>query len=282
MDLAVARKNMSEGPAPLLKSWAQGKLLDKLHLRRASSRHPAYRRTLQPLPQRTDHQQDGSGLRTIIKNSRNARLVGSIGKGLAFAEQGTRPEPSSTDPYRVIHGHKVLANINTHIENSLVREIACPVHPQCPLSITLVLKLKPRGNPTNRVLEVTSNLHSLQAEALDAHHSAPHGKNYPRQHQQCCYYCESLPVNVATKAGSLGCNGGKVYRVQRGPGTVGFTTVKLGGGVQGIATPQAVNATRGLLVTTLRASNSVGSLTISVIHRNSQQLSTRGASTCRE
>jgi hypothetical protein len=37
-----------------------------------------------------------------------------------------------------------------------------------------------------------------------------------------------------------------------------------------------------LLVTTLRASNSVGSLTISVIHRNSQQLSTRGASTCRE
>jgi hypothetical protein len=36
-----------------------------------------------------------------------------------------------------------------------------------------------------------------------------------------------------------------------------------------------------LRVTTLWASNSAGSLTISVIHRHSRQHSTRSASTCR-
>jgi hypothetical protein len=265
---------MSEGCPPQFKSSAEDKVLDKLHLRRASSRHPAYCRILQPLPQRTDDQQDGSRLRTIVKYRRNAQLVGSIGKRLAFVEQRARPKPSLSDDYRVIYGHKILAGINTQVENSLVREIASPVHLQCPLSITMVLNLKPRGNPTNRVPEVTGNLHSLQADAVDALCPGPRGKNYPRQHQQSCYYRKSPPVNATTKAGRLGCNGGKVYRLQRGPGTVSFTLVKLRRGVQGIATSQAFNATRGLPVITLRANNRGATLTIRFIHRHSPQPST--------
>jgi hypothetical protein len=227
---------MPEGCAPLLKSWAQDKLLRQLHLRPASARHAAYRRALQPLPERTNDQQDRSRLGTTIKYSRNPQLVGSIGKGLAFVEQGTRLESSSSDDHRVINGHKILASIDTRLENSFVREIASPTHLQCPLSITLVLNLKLRGNLTYRVQEVTSNLYTLSAQALVAHRSAPQGKNYPREHQQCYYYGESPPVNVATKAGRLGCNGGEVYRLQHAPGTVVFTTVKLRGGAQGIAT----------------------------------------------
>ena len=227
---------MSKGRAPLFNSWAQDKVLDKLHLRRASSRYPAYYRTLQPLPQRTNHQQDRSRLRTTIKYSRHAQLVGSIGKRLAFVEQGTRLESSSSNDYRVIYGHKILASINAQVENSFVREIASPIHLQCALSTAMVLNLKPRSDLADRVPEVTSNLHTLPAEAQDAHRPAPQGKNYPRQHRQSYYYRKSPPVDATTRTGSLGCNGGKVYPLQRGPGTVGLTMVKLRGGMQGKAT----------------------------------------------
>ena len=219
-------------------------------------------------------------MRTTIKYSRNAQLVGSIGKRLAFVEQGTRLESSSSDDYRVIYGQKILASINTQVENGFVREIASPIHLQCALSTSMVLNLKPRSDLTDRVPEVTSNLHALQAEAQYAHGPAPHGKNYPRQHRQSYYYRKSPPVNATTRAGSLGCYGGKVYRLQRGPGTVGFTTVELHGGMQGIAALQAFNATCRLQLTTLRAGNPRAALTIRFIYRHRLQLSTGHASIC--
>ena len=195
---------MSEGYAPLVKSRAQDKLLDQLHLRRPCARHAAYRRALQPLPQRTNDQQDGSWLRTIIKNSSNAQLVGSIGKGFAFVEHRTGLKLFSIQDYRVIYGHKILASINAHVENSFVREIASRAHLQRALSITIILNLKPRSNPTNRVPEVASNFSTLQALSLEAHGSAPQGKKNRRRHQECYDYCESQPVNGATKGESLG------------------------------------------------------------------------------
>jgi len=271
---------MSEGHASVIKSGAQNKVLNQLHLRCPSSRHPAYCRPLQPLTQWTNHQQDGSRLRTIIKYSRDAQLEGTVGKGLAFLEQGTCCEMASLDRYRVIDGHKILAIINTHIENGLVREIALPLRLQCPLSITLAANFKLRGNLAHRVPKVTLHFRSLLADALDAQRPTPPDQNYPRQRQQDGDHRSSPPLNATLKAGTLGRNGGKVHRFERGPGAVGLTTVDLRRGVQRETALPALDAAGDLRMTALRASNSARSLRFGVIHRHSRQNSTRSASTC--
>jgi hypothetical protein len=110
--------------------------------------------------------------------------------------------------------------------------------------------------------------------------STPQDQNYSRQHQQGHDHRNSPPPDATIKAGSLGAHGGKVYPLEHGPGTIGLTTVNLRRGVQRITALPAICATGGLRVTTLRASNFGGSLAITIIHRHSQQRSTRSVSTC--
>jgi hypothetical protein len=110
--------------------------------------------------------------------------------------------------------------------------------------------------------------------------STPQDQGYPRQHQQGYDHRNSPPPNATIKAGSLGAHGGKVYRLEHGPGTIGLTTVNLRRRVQGIAASPAICATGGLCVTALRASNFASSLAITIIHRRSRQHSSRSVSTC--